>query len=60
MNNYICRSINHQECMKNPFVITGRIPEEYIPFVCKWFRVYQKDIDERDVQKVYQLFEGNT
>jgi len=36
------------------------VPKEYIPFVCKWFRAYQKDIDERDVQKVYQLFEGNT
>ena len=36
------------------------VPEEYIPFVCKWFRAYQKNIDERDVQKVYQLFEGNT
>ena len=36
------------------------VPEEYIPFVCKWFRAYQKDIDECDVQEVYQLFEGNT
>ena len=36
------------------------IPEEYIPFVIKWFRFYQKGIHAVDVQKVYQLFEGNT
>lgn len=36
------------------------VPEEYIPFVIKWFHFYQKEIHTDDVQKVYQLFEGNT
>ena len=36
------------------------VPEEYIPFVTHWFHAYQKEISEDDVQKVYQLFEGNT
>jgi hypothetical protein len=35
-------------------------PEEYIPFVTHWFHAYQKGISEEDVQRVYQLFEGNT
>ena len=36
------------------------VPEEYIPFVCKWFRAFDKQIAESEVEKVYQLFEGNT
>lgn len=36
------------------------VPEEYIPFVCKWFRAFDKKIEESEVEKVYQLFEGNT
>ena len=36
------------------------VPEEYIPFVCKWFRAFDKRIAEEEVEKVYQLFEGNT
>ena len=36
------------------------VPEEYIPFVTHWFHACQKEISEDDVQKVYQLFEGNT
>lgn len=36
------------------------VPEEYIPFVCKWFRAFDKQIAEEEVEKVYQLFEGNT
>ena len=36
------------------------VPEEYIPFVCKWFRAFDKQITEEEVEKVYQLFEGNT
>lgn len=36
------------------------IPEEYIPFVCKWFETYEKEIQAKDVQDIYELFEGNT
>ena len=36
------------------------VPEEYIPFVSKWFQAYRKKIGAEDIQKVYQLFEGNT
>ena len=36
------------------------VPEEYIPFVCKWFRAFDKQIAESEAEKVYQLFEGNT
>ena len=36
------------------------LPEEYIPFVCKWFRAFDKKIGENEVERVYQLFEGNT
>lgn len=36
------------------------IPEEYIPFVCKWFEAYEKEIQAKDVQDIYELFEGNT
>ena len=36
------------------------VPEEYIPFVSKCFRFYDKNIEENDIQKVYQLFNGNT
>ena len=35
------------------------VPEEYIPFVSKCFRFYDKNIEENDIQKVYQLFNGN-
>ena len=34
--------------------------EEYIPFVCKWFRAYERDIHEKDVLRIYGLFGGNT
>lgn len=34
--------------------------EEYIPFVCKWFKVYEREIHENDVLKIYELFYGNT
>ena len=34
--------------------------EEYIPFVCKWFCAFNKKINEDEVKRVYQLFEGNT
>lgn len=36
------------------------IPEEYVPFVCKWFEAYGKNIQAEDVQATYELFEGNT
>jgi len=36
------------------------VPEEYIPFVSKWFQAYGKEIGTEDIQKVYRLFEGNT
>lgn len=36
------------------------LPEEYIPFVCKWFRAFDKKIGENEVERVYRLFEGNT
>ena len=36
------------------------VPEEYVPFVLRWFHAYQKDIVEEDVREVYRLFEGNT
>lgn len=34
--------------------------EEYIPFVCHWFSVYNRSIAEADVLAVYHLLEGNT
>lgn len=34
--------------------------EEYIPFVCHWFRVFERGIGESDVRKIYDLFDGNT
>lgn len=34
--------------------------EEYIPFVCKWFKAYERNIYENDVLKIYELFDGNT
>lgn len=34
--------------------------EEYVSFVCHWFRVNKRIISEEDVLKVYHLFEGNT
>ena len=36
------------------------VPEEYVPFVSKWFQAYRKKIGAEDIQKVYRLFEGNT
>lgn len=34
--------------------------QEYIPFVCHWFKAYERNIHENDVLKVYELFDGNT
>lgn len=36
------------------------VPEEYLPFVVRWFDTFDKKIHVNDVEKVYQLFEGNT
>ena len=36
------------------------VAEEYIPFVCHWFDVYERAIREEDVLVIYRLFEGNT
>lgn len=36
------------------------VTEEYIPFVCHWFKVFERSIDEADVLKIYNLFDGNT
>ena len=36
------------------------VKEEYIPFVCHWFSAYERSIGEPDVQKIYDLFDGNT
>ncbi len=36
------------------------VTEEYIPFVCHWFDVYERNIDAKDVLEIYRLFEGNT
>ncbi len=36
------------------------VAEEYIPFVCHWFDVYERTIREEDVLVIYRLFEGNT
>ena len=36
------------------------VPEEYLPFVVKWFHAFRKEIETEDVRKVYLLFEGNT
>ena len=36
------------------------VPEEYLPFVVKWFHAFRKEIEAEDVRKVYLLFEGNT
>lgn len=34
--------------------------EEYVPFVCHWFKEYQRTVSETDVLKIYNLFDGNT
>lgn len=34
--------------------------EEYVPFVCKWFKAYEREIQEDDVLRIYSLFDGNT
>ena len=36
------------------------VAEEYIPFVCHWFDVYERTIREEDVLVIYRLFEENT
>ena len=36
------------------------VPEEYIPFVHKWFCTFHKSIATDDIERVYRLFEGNT
>ena len=35
-------------------------PEEYIPFVTKWFEAYEKNISAELIMRIYQLLEGNT
>lgn len=34
--------------------------KEYVPFVCKWFKAYEREIHEEDVLRIYELFDGNT
>lgn len=36
------------------------VKDEYIPFVCHWFSAYERSIAEAEVQKIYDLFDGNT
>jgi len=35
-------------------------PAEYLPFVCRCFEETKRRIEPDDIQKVYDLFEGNT
>ena len=41
-------------------VLQPIVPEEYIPFVCHWFEVYDKSIAPDSVQWAYDYLEGNT